>query len=102
MMKENIQLYCDVDEAGRITRLLSGEKVIPTNQFQYFFMISRNTELNLDKFYVVNGELKQIEGTTLIEVVPESQTSEQQLEEMNKQMAEMRAQLEALATPKES
>ncbi|MCL9637714.1 hypothetical protein L2095_23500 [Bacillus zanthoxyli] len=101
-MKENIQLYCDIDETGKIIRLLSGERVVPTSQFQYFFMITRKTELNLDKFYVENGELKQIEGTTLIEVVPENPSSEQQLEDMKKQMAEMKELLDSLTTPKES
>jgi glycerol-3-phosphate O-acyltransferase len=94
---ESIQLYCDVDETGKITRLLSGEKVIPTSQFKYFFMITRTTELNLDKFYVNNGELIQIEGTTLIEVVPEKPTSEQELEDMKKRMAELEKTLANLS-----
>ncbi|MEQ7806152.1 hypothetical protein [Priestia aryabhattai] len=99
-MKENIQLYCDTDENGKITRLYSGEKVIPTSQFKYFFMITRKTELNLDKFYVQDGELKQIEGTTLIEVVPETLTPEQQIEDMKKRMEEMEKLLQSVTTSK--
>ncbi|MCT9852837.1 hypothetical protein P2R64_20840 [Priestia megaterium] len=101
MMKENIQLYCDVDETGKIIRLLSGERVVPTSQFKYFFMINRTIELNLDKFYVENSELKQIEGTTLFEVVPENPTAEQQLEDMKKRMEEMEELLKLVTASKE-
>ena len=98
----DIQLYCDTDENGKITRVLSGPTVRPTESFRYFFLIDMKTQFNLDKFYIKDGKLEQIEGTTLIEVVPENPTSEQQLEEMKKQMAEMKELLNSLTTPKES
>lgn len=87
--EQNIQLYCNIDESGKIIRVLSGERIIPTSTFQHFFMITKKTAMNLDKFYVDNSELKQIEGTTLIEVENEMPTAEQQLEEMKKRMEEM-------------
>jgi len=88
-VEQNIQLYCNTDETGKITRILTGERIIPTTTFQYFFMIDKKTEINLDKFYIENSELKQIEGTTLIEVEDLNPTTEQQLEEMKKRMEEM-------------
>ena len=98
----NIQLYCDADENGKITRMLSGATIRPTEQFRYFFLIDKKTEVNLDKFYIKDGELEQIEGTTLIEVVPENPTAEQQLEMMNKRMAEMEELLKLATASKEA
>lgn len=86
----DIQLYFDTDENGKITRMLSGANIRPTEQFRYFKLIDKKTEVNLDKFYIKDGELEQIEGTTLIEVVPENPTADQQLEDMKKQIAELR------------
>lgn len=93
----DIQLYCDADENGRITEILSGPTVRPTKQFKYFFLIDKKTEVNLDKFYIKDGELEQIEGTTLISVVIENPTQEQQLEDMKKRMEEMEKLLAALS-----
>ena len=98
----DIQLYCDADENGRITEILSGPTVRPTKQFKYFFLIDKKTEVNLDKFYIKDGELEQIEGTTLINVVVENPTPEQQMQEMQKRMAEMEDLLQSLTTPKEA
>ncbi|MCL9634663.1 hypothetical protein L2095_07965 [Bacillus zanthoxyli] len=95
---DDIQLYCDTDENGKITDILSGATVRPTKQFKYFFLIDKKTEVNLDKFYIKDGKLEQIEGTTLINVVLENPTLEQQLEEMKKQMAEMRELLDSSST----
>jgi len=97
MMGEGIQLYCDIDEHGNITRLLSGEKVIPTSSFQYFFMIDKKTEVNLSKFYVKDGKLEQKEGTTLIEVEPQWLSEKEQLEIMQKRMEEMEKMLASLS-----
>jgi hypothetical protein len=96
IVEGNIQLYCDTDETGRITRLLSGEKIIPTSSFRYFFLIDKQTEVNIDKFLIENGELKQREGTTLIEVEIENPTPEQQLEDMKKRMEEMEKMLASI------
>ncbi|WP_394512597.1 hypothetical protein [Priestia aryabhattai] len=98
----DIQLYCDADENGRITEILSGPTVRPTKQFKYFFLIDKKTEVNLDKFYIKDGELEQIEGTTLISVVIENPTQEQQLEDMKKRMEEMEKMLELAISSKES
>ena len=99
---DDIQLYCNADENGKITEILSGPTVRPTKQFKYFFLIDKKTEVNLDKFYIKDGELEQIEGTTLISVVIENPTQEQQLEDMKKRMEEMEKLLQSLTTPKES
>ncbi|WEA47293.1 hypothetical protein [Priestia aryabhattai] len=90
----DIQLYCDADENGKITRMLSGATIRPTEQFRYFFLIDKKTEVNLDKFYIKDGKLEQIEGTTLINVVLENPTADQQLEDMKKQIAELRELLQ--------
>ncbi|MDC7762483.1 hypothetical protein POL82_03250 [Priestia aryabhattai] len=94
---DDIQLYCNADENGKITEVLSGPTVRPTKQFKYFFLIDKKTEVNLDKFYIRDGELQQIEGTTLISVVIENPTQEQQLEDMKKRMEEMEKLLAALS-----
>ncbi|WP_281998489.1 hypothetical protein [Priestia flexa] len=89
-MSQNVQLYCNTNDDGKIKEAYSGHRIVPTQNWDYFFMIDKKTELNLDKFYVENGELKQIEDTTLIEVAGQELTAEQQLEEMKKQMEEMK------------
>ncbi|MCM3154994.1 hypothetical protein M3611_23560 [Priestia megaterium] len=96
----DIQLYCDADESGKITRMLSGATIRPTEQFRYFFLIDKKTEVNLDKFWIKDGKLKQIEGTTLINVILENPTSEQQIEEMKKRMEEMEKLLQSVTTSK--
>lgn len=90
--EKNIQLYCNIDETGRITRILSGERIIPTAAvtFKHFFMITKKTAMNLDKFHVKDGDLQQIEGTTLIEVDSEHPTPEQELENVKKELEEMK------------
>ncbi|MDE8676448.1 hypothetical protein [Priestia aryabhattai] len=98
-MDKNIQLYCNTDATGKITKILTGERIIPTMTFQYFFMIDKKTEINLDKFYIENSQLKQMEGTTLIEVENLNPTTEQQLADMKKQMEEMQRLLNLLSTP---
>lgn len=97
IMANGIQLYCDIDEQGNITRLLSGEKVIPTSSFQHFFMIDKKTEVNLSKFYVKDGNLEQKEGTVLIEVEPQLLSEKEQLELMQKRMEEMEKLLATLS-----
>ncbi|WP_243549272.1 hypothetical protein [Priestia megaterium] len=99
---DDIQLYCNTDESGRITEILSGPTVRPTKQFKYFFLIDKKKEVNLDKFYIKDGALEQIEGTTLIEVVPENPTAEQQLEDMKKRMEELEKALQAVTDSRES
>ncbi|WP_394548803.1 hypothetical protein [Priestia aryabhattai] len=98
-MDKNISLYCDADETGRITRMLSGERIIPVSQYRYFFKIDRKQEANLDKYRVENGELVQIEGTTLIEVENPNPSTEEQLAELKKKFAEMEKALSALTPP---
>lgn len=98
----DIQLYFDTDENGRITRVLSGANIRPTEQFRYFKLIDKKTEVNLDKFYLKDGELEQIEGTTLINVVIENPTAEQQLQDMQKRMEEMEKLLKLATTSSES
>ncbi|MGC3791980.1 hypothetical protein [Priestia aryabhattai] len=99
-MDKNIQLYCNTDYTGKITRILTGERIIPTTSFQYFFMIDKKTEINLDKYYIVNSELKQIDGTTLIEVENLNPSTEQQLEDVKKQLAAMQQLIDSLTNPK--
>jgi len=98
-MDKNISLYCDADETGKITRMLSGERIIPVSQYRYFFKIDRKQEANLDKYRVENGELVQIEGTTLIEVESPNPSTEEQLAEVKKQLADMQRILNELTTP---
>lgn len=98
-MDKNISLYCDADETGKITRMLSGERIIPVSQYRYFFKIDRKQEANLDKYRVENGELVQIEGTTLIEVENPNPSTEEQLADVKKQLADMQKILDALTTP---
>ncbi|AUO14805.1 hypothetical protein [Priestia megaterium] len=88
-MDKNISLYCDADETGKITRMLSGERIIPVSQYRYFFKIDRKQEANLDKYRVENGQLVQIEGTTLIEVENPNPSTEEQLADVKKQLAAM-------------
>jgi hypothetical protein len=88
-VETNIQLYCNTDETGKITKILTGDRIIPTTTFQYFFMIDKQTEINLDKFCVKNGELVQIDDTSLIDVEKENPTTEQQLAEMKKRLEEL-------------
>lgn len=85
----DIQLYCEADSNGRITEILSGPTIRPTKQFKYFFLIDKKTEINLDKFYIKDGKLEQIEGSILIEVVAENLTADEELEIMKKRMEEM-------------
>lgn len=98
-MEKNIQLFCDTDATGKITRMLSGERIIPVSSYQCFLMIDKKEQANLDKYRVENGKLVQIEGTTLIEVENPNPSTEEQLTEVKKQLANMQKILDALTTP---
>jgi len=98
-MDKNIQLFCDTDDTGKITRMLSGERIIPVSTYRHFFMIDKKEQANLDKYRIENGELKQIEGTTLIEVESPNPSTEEQLADVKKQLADMQKKLEELSTP---
>lgn len=98
-MDKNIQLFCDTDDTGKITRMLSGERIIPVSTYQHFFMIDKKEQANLDKYRIENGELKQIEGTTLIEVENPNPSTEEQLAELKKKFAEMEKTLSGLTPP---
>lgn len=96
-MEKNIQLYCDTDETGKIIRMLSGKRIIPVSTYKNFLMIDEKEQANLDKFRVIDGQLVQIEGTTLIEVENANPSTEEQLAELKKQVAEMDGVKEQLA-----
>ncbi|NJP37202.1 hypothetical protein [Alkalicoccus luteus] len=38
-MMLRIQIYCDVDENGDITESVSGQRIVPDRQYDYFFMV---------------------------------------------------------------
>jgi len=60
----NVHLYCNVDSAGRIIESISGERVIPEKQYEYFFfLVNTNSETvtnNIPNYRVVNRELTLI------------------------------------------
>lgn len=97
----DIQLYCNTDDQGSIIEILTGQNIIPTKTYDHFEMIDKQTEVNLDKFHVVDGKLVQIEGTTLIQVGNGKLTTEQELEELKKKLAEMQELLAKYPIPSE-
>lgn len=53
-------LFCNVDENGKITDSLFGERVIPMKQYDYFFFLTEDVETvadNIPNYRVVNGQL---------------------------------------------
>lgn len=48
-------LFCDVDENGNITSSLHGRNVIPTRQYQYFFYLTE--EIDVNDYLVIDGKL---------------------------------------------
>lgn len=54
-------LFCNVDETGKIIESISGEKVIPMKQYDYFFYVvgkEHETFLTeLPNYRVINGQL---------------------------------------------
>jgi hypothetical protein len=53
-------LFCDVDADGKITESLSGDRVIPMKQYDYFFYLIDDVETvnqNIPNYRVVNGQL---------------------------------------------
>jgi hypothetical protein len=59
-------LFCNADEAGVITSSLIGDKVVPVEQYDYFFFIpSKSPETvveELPNYRIVNRELTLVEG----------------------------------------
>lgn len=57
----NTQLYCDTDADGYITTSLAGERVIPMQQYDYFFYLAdadiEKVNENIPRYRVINGEL---------------------------------------------
>jgi hypothetical protein len=54
-----------VDEEGKITDAILGEKVIPNRQYDYFFYLSDDPEIvsqNIPNYRVVNGQLSLVES----------------------------------------
>ncbi|PFN77600.1 hypothetical protein COJ85_32035 [Bacillus sp. AFS076308] len=54
-------LFCDVDENGKITESILGERVIPMKQYQYFFFLMEDVETisqNIPNYKVIDGQLK--------------------------------------------
>lgn len=100
-MNKDIQLYCNFDGEGNIIEIYTGQNIIPTRTYDHFEMIDKQTEVNLDKFHVVDGKLLQIEGTTLIQVGNIKLTTEQELEEVKKKLAEMQELLAKYPIPSE-
>lgn len=59
-----VLLFCDVDENGKITESIVGERIIPMRQYDYFFYLNEDVETvsqNIPNYRVVNGQLK-LEG----------------------------------------
>lgn len=55
-----ILLFCDIDENGKITDSLYGERVIPMKQYDYFFYLQEEVETvgaNIPNYRVINGQL---------------------------------------------
>jgi hypothetical protein len=53
-------LFCDVDQEGKITESIQGEKIIPMKQYDYFFYLMDDVETvasNIPNYRVVNGQL---------------------------------------------
>ena len=59
-------LFCNADETGKIVTCLIGDKVIPAEQYDYFFFIPGKTaevvNEELPKYRVIDRELVIVEG----------------------------------------
>lgn len=92
MEEKNIQFYCNYDDEGKFTEILTGERIIPVKKYMYHDVIDKRTELNIDKFCIKNGELVQCDDTTLTEIGVIRPTTEQELEDVKKQLATVQEQ----------
>lgn len=90
-LKKDIQLYCNIDDDGNIVEVLTGQHIMPTKEFDEFFMIDKQQELNLSKYKVEDRKLVQIEGTTLIGLGDQKLSVEEELDLLKKELAEMKA-----------
>ena len=90
-LTKDIQLYFNIDEEGNIIEVLTGQNIVPTKEFQEFFMIDKQQELNLSKYKVEDRKLVQIEGTTLIGLGDQKLSVEEELALLKKELAEMKA-----------
>lgn len=55
-----VLLFCDVDENGKITESIVGERIIPMKQYDYFFYLQEDLDVvvtNIPNYRVVNGQL---------------------------------------------
>jgi hypothetical protein len=53
-------LFCDVDQEGKITDSLIGDRVIPMKQYDYFFYLSEevtSVTQKIPNYRVVDGQL---------------------------------------------
>lgn len=53
-------LFCDVDADGNITSSLQGNNVVPTRQYDYFFFLEG--ELDVDDYSVIDDRLVRKEA----------------------------------------
>lgn len=51
-MEKKIQLYCNVDDQGNITQSIYGMNIIPSETFDFFFMIDEETAENIEDYKV--------------------------------------------------
>lgn len=96
MEEKNIQFYCNYDETGRFTEILTGERIMPVKKYMYHDVIDKKTELNIDKFCIKDNELVQCDDTTLTEIGVIRPTTEQELETVKQQLATVQEQNELI------
>ncbi len=96
MEEKNIQFYCNYDEDGRFTEILTGERIMPVKKYMYHDVIDKKTELNIDKFCIKDNELVQCDDTTLTEIGVIRPTTEQELETVKQQLATVQEQNELI------
>lgn len=96
MEEKIIQFYCNYDDEGKFTEILTGERIIPVKQYMYHDVIDKKTELNIDKFCIKDGKLVQCDDTTLTEIGVIRPTTEQELETVKQQLATVQEQNELI------
>jgi hypothetical protein len=58
-------LFCNVDDNGKITESIIGERIIPSKQYEYFFFlmeVAETVSIKIPNYRIIDGQLTLEEG----------------------------------------